>query len=79
MSKITYRIVSHDGGWAYKLEDVFSETFATREDAIAAAKSAAAEQRAPGSDEEILYEDEDGRWREEHSPGGDRPETEVKE
>ena len=24
---ITYRIVQHDGGWAYKLGDSFSETF----------------------------------------------------
>ncbi len=79
MSKITYRIVQHDGGWAYKLGDVFSETFPSRDDAFAAAKAAAAEQRAPGSDEEILYEDEHGRWREEHAEGHDRPETEVRE
>jgi hypothetical protein len=27
MTKITYEIVEHDGGWAYKVGDVFSEPF----------------------------------------------------
>ena len=30
MSDAVYRIVEHDGGWAYKLGDVFSETFPSR-------------------------------------------------
>mgnify|MGYP006211561437 CR=1 FL=1 len=29
MAHVTYRIVEHDGGWAYKLGDSFSETFAS--------------------------------------------------
>jgi len=79
MSKVTYRIVEHDGGWAYKLGDVFSETFPDRDQAILAARTAASEQRAPGADEEILFEDENGRWRTEHAEGNDRPETDVQE
>jgi hypothetical protein len=27
MSKITYEIVRHDGGWAYKVDETFSEAF----------------------------------------------------
>ena len=27
MTKIVYHIVEHDGGWAYKVDGVFSETF----------------------------------------------------
>ena len=27
MTKITYHIVEHDGGWAYQVNGVFSETF----------------------------------------------------
>jgi hypothetical protein len=27
MTRITYEIVEHDGGWAYKVGDVFSEPF----------------------------------------------------
>jgi hypothetical protein len=27
MTKITYEIVEHDGGWAYRADGVFSETF----------------------------------------------------
>jgi hypothetical protein len=50
MSHVTYTVVEHDGGWAYKVGDVFSETFPTRETAHAAAERAAQEQRAPWPD-----------------------------
>jgi Uncharacterized protein conserved in bacteria (DUF2188) len=50
MTSIIYVIVEHDGGWAYKLGDVYSETFRNRADALRAAKRAAAEQRVPGDD-----------------------------
>ena len=49
MSHVTYKVVEHDGGWAYKVGDVFSETFPTHEAAHAAAARAAQEQRAPGT------------------------------
>lgn len=77
MAAAHYKIVEHDGGWAYKLGDVFSETFPTREAAHAAAERVAGEQRAPGEDAEIEYEDSSGRWRVEHADGGDRPVTDV--
>ena len=79
MTRVTYEIVQHDGGWAYKLGDVFSEPFPTREAAVDRAKIVAAEQRAPGETETIEYEDEKGEWHEERSPGSDRPETVVKD
>ena len=31
MTRITYEIVEHDGGWAYKVGDVFSEPFRSRD------------------------------------------------
>jgi hypothetical protein len=77
MSHVTYRLVEHDGGWAYKVGDVFSETFASRALARAAAKRAALEQRTPGQDVVIEYEDSSGRWRDEDAKGSDRPETDV--
>jgi hypothetical protein len=40
MSNVTYTVVEHDGGWAYKVGDVFSETFRTHEAAHAAAERA---------------------------------------
>ena len=73
-----YTIVEHDGGWAYKVGDVFSETFASHDDARDAAESAARRQRAPGEDEQIEYQDDKGRWREERADGSDRPVTDVK-
>lgn len=79
MTKVTYEIVQHDEGWAYKVGDVFSERFDTREQAESAARQAAAEQRVGGRDETISYEDKDGHWHEERARGGDRPETEVRD
>lgn len=75
--RITYRIVEHDGGWAYKLGDVFSETFPTHDAAADAAKTAAAEQRVPGETAPILYQDEKGGWHEETARGSDRPAVDV--
>jgi hypothetical protein len=30
MNKVTYEIVEHDGGWAYRVNGVFSEPFPSR-------------------------------------------------
>src|SRR6516164_4637746 len=51
MSHVTYRIVRHDDGWAYTVDGVFSEPFPTHDAALAAARTAAAEQRVPGNTE----------------------------
>ena len=77
MTEVTYVIVEHDGGWAYKVGAVFSEPYATRALATAAAKRAAAEQRVPGRTEVISYEDEKGQWHEETASGSDRPNTHI--
>ena len=79
MSHVIYEIVEHDGGWAYKVDGVFSEPFPTHAAALKAAKAAAAEQRVPGHTEEILFEDEKGKWHVETARGSDRPETSVKD
>jgi Uncharacterized protein conserved in bacteria (DUF2188) len=77
MTKVAYRVVEHDGGWAYKFDGVFSETFPSHDAAVKAAKRVAAEQRAPGETAEIQYEDQNGTWRSEHVDGHDRPSTDV--
>lgn len=79
MSKVTYEIVEHDGGWAYKVSGTYSETFPSRSDAVAAAKIAAAEQQVAGSTEGIEYEDSSGKWHQEVSEGTDRPEVDIEE
>ena len=63
MSHVTYTIVEHDGGWAYKVGDVFSETFPSRQQAHAAAERAAQEQRVPGHSSAIEYEGQLRRWQ----------------
>jgi hypothetical protein len=77
MAKVVYKVVEHDGGWAYSVDGAYSETFKTHDAAKAAARRAAREQSLPGDDVGIVYEDASGQWHEEVSGGGDRPETEV--
>ena len=77
MTDVTYEIVEHDGGWAYRYGDVFSETFRTRKAAEQAAEAAASEQRVPGETEVIRFQDPQGKWHDEVSSGSDRPETHV--
>lgn len=78
MVKIVYEIVEHDGGWAYKLGDTLSETFRTRGAAYAAARRVASEQMRPDQTVGISWEDEEGRWHDELSPGDDRPEVDIR-
>jgi len=77
MSKIVYKVVKHDGGWAYEANGTYSEPFPTRESARKAAKLAASEQTVPGETTRISYEDDKGRWHNEVDGGTDRPVTEV--
>jgi len=79
MSKVTYEIVEHDGGWAYRVGDVFSEPFPSHDMARRAAERAAAEQVASGETTAISYEDKDGHWHNEIAKGDDRPETDIKD
>jgi hypothetical protein len=73
MTKIHYVIVKHDGGWIYKLDDVFAETFATHAEAIAAAQRAASRQQLAGEATDIRWEDIGGTGHDERIDGSDRP------
>ena len=77
MSEVHYRVVEHDGGWAYKLGDVYSETYPTHDAALAAAHGVAKAQGEPGETAAIEFEDADGRWRTELAEGDDRPAADV--
>jgi hypothetical protein len=77
MADVHYEVVEHDGGWAYKVGDVFSEPFPTHDQARQAAERAATEQKVPGETEGIEYQDAAGRWHENVAQGSDRPETDV--
>jgi len=79
MSEVTYEIVEHDGGWAYKVDGVFSEPFPTHAAALKAATVAAAEQKVPGETEVIEFEDTKGKWHTETASGSDRPVTTIKD
>jgi hypothetical protein len=79
MTEVVYQVIEHDGGWAYKVDGSFSETFPTREAAHRAAARAAAEQRQAGDTAGIVYEDGSGRWHEEVASGDDRPDTSVED
>jgi len=77
MSKVIYEVVEHNGGWAYRVDGVYSETFASHDLARRAAERAAREQTMPDESTDISYEDKDGRWHDEAARGNDRPETDV--
>ena len=79
MAKVTYHIIEHDGGWAYRVGDVISETFPSHDLARKGAEQAAAEQQVGDETRDILWEDPQGRWHVETAKGGDRPETDVEE
>lgn len=79
MAHVTYKVVRHDDGWAYTVDGVFSESFPSHAEALAAARRAAAEQRVPGQTEAIEYEDANGKWHTETALGGDRPDTDVED
>lgn len=80
MTQQTYEIVEHDGGWAYKVGDVYSETFATHDVARQAAEAAARRQEKLRSDPAAIeYEDADGEWHREQASGDDHPDTEVED
>jgi hypothetical protein len=77
MPHLIYEIVQHDGGWAYRVDGTYSETFRSHDAAKAAARRAAAEQQVGGRTAAITYEDAGGKWHEEVADGGDRPQTDV--
>lgn len=77
MALVTYHVDEHGGGYAYRSGDVWSETFPTHDNALAAARSAAERQQLEGSDAEISFQLSDGSWKTEHASGGDRPDTEI--
>jgi hypothetical protein len=79
MSKVTYEIIRHEDGWAYKARGTISETFPSHDAALQAARVAAGEQKVPGETVGIQYETADGVWHEEVDPGKDRPTTAVKD
>lgn len=79
MADYHYRIVPHDGGWAYTLNGAFSESFVNRTAALEAARRAVAEQHTPGETTEIEYEDENGEWHRELSRAADVPDVDVQE
>lgn len=47
MTKLVYKILQHDGGWAYEADGTISETFPSHDAALEAAQRAAAIQSEP--------------------------------
>ena len=77
MTAVVYRIVEHDGGWAYRLGETYSETFPNAGAARAAAVRASREQRVSDATAWIEFETSAGEWVTERADGHDRPDTRV--
>jgi hypothetical protein len=78
VTKIVYEIVRHDGGWAYRANGTYSETFSSHDAARKTAERVAREQMEPGESALISYEDSAGHWHKEVAAGTDRPAVKVK-
>lgn len=78
MTDLHYEVVQHDGGWAYRLSGVYSETFPTRDLALAAAEQAAMRQGMAGTTRSIMYQDAAGAWHHELARGDDHPQADVR-
>lgn len=79
MVEVIYKIVEHDGGWAYQVGATYSETFPSHDAALKAAHRAAAEQHVGGETRTISWEDGSGNWHSEIADGGDRPDAKVED
>lgn len=77
MARVVYKIVEHDGGWAYQVDGAYSETFRSHDRARQAAERAAGEQRLSGEEAAVSFQDAEGGWHEELIQGADRPDTSV--
>jgi hypothetical protein len=79
VTKLVYKVLKHDGGWAYQADGTFSESYPTHDAALAAARRAAKAQSEPNERTSIEYEDAAGHWHQEVSEGGDHPDTTVQD
>ena len=74
---LIYHVDEHDEGFAYRVAEVWSETFPSHEEALQAARAAAKRQRLTGEGAEITFQDENGAWLTQEVSGEERPETGV--
>ena len=58
-----YKVVKHEGGWAYRLHATYSRLFPTQSDATAAAMTEAREMHEPGDDTQVHVRDGPCAWR----------------
>ena len=79
MVEVVYKVVEHDGGWAYTARGTYSETFPSHDHALHAAERAAAEQQVGDQTAMIEFETKDGQWITQRADGGDRPQTRVED
>jgi hypothetical protein len=63
MGLFLYKVVKHQNGWAYRLEDTYSPVFTTQWEATAAAKKAAREMHEHGDFTQVKVKDGPLGWR----------------
>lgn len=77
MTKLNYKIVEREGGYAWKLGDAFSETYPTRDAARAAAVDDA-NKRQSGRGQTTAQSDGDARrWHNEMADNDTGRETDI--
>ena len=74
---VTYHVDEHDGGWAYRVDQVWSETFPDHASALKAARAAASRQGTSDASVLVTYENTSGQWVTELAGNGERVDADV--
>ncbi len=74
---VTYHVGEHDGGWAYHIEEVWSDRFPDHRTALEAARVAASRQGTSEEDVLVSYQNAEGNWTTELAGNGERVDAEV--
>ncbi|KRB55056.1 hypothetical protein ASE04_04850 [Rhizobium sp. Root708] len=74
---VTYHVDKHDGGWAYHVDQVWSETFSDHGSALKAARAAASRQGTSDASVLVTYENTSGQWVTELAGNGERVDANV--
>lgn len=77
MTEVIYEIGEHDGGWAYKVGNVYSDPIAPAKAFMQPRPKSLWNSACPGETEAIQFEDAKGQWHTETAQGGDRPRPEI--
>ena len=79
MSEVTYEIVEHDGGWAYKVDGALSRCSRPMRQRSRQHRPPPLSRKPPARPKRLNTKTRKGKWHTETARGSDRPETHIKD